>query len=80
MKVIYSKDREAAYQTLSIDIEADAGEMFPYLGTTKGISQWFPQLAFSEDENILKLTFDLGDGNYEELEVREYDEPECNRF
>ncbi|KKK33543.1 hypothetical protein WN59_12435 [Salinicoccus sediminis] len=80
MKTVYSKDQEAAYQTLSLTIEAAPRDIFHYLGTTEGISQWFPQLAFSTEDNILKLIFDLGDGNYEEMTVEEYDEPNAIGF
>lgn len=80
MKAVYSKDKQAAYQTLSIEIEGAPKEIFYYLGTTEGITQWFPELAFTKEENNHKLIFDLGDGDYEEMEVQEYHEPNVIGF
>lgn len=80
MKIAYDKDKQASYQSLEIEINAGTENVFFYLGTTAGISQWFPQLSFSKERESHKLFFDLGDGTFEEMEVREYDEPETIGF
>ncbi|WP_411843148.1 hypothetical protein [Salinicoccus sp. HZC-1] len=67
MKTAYDKDNQAAYQRLEIEINASQDEIFYYLGTTEDISQWFPQLSFSKNENIHTLRFNLGDGTFSVL-------------
>ncbi len=80
MKAIYSKDNEAAYQRLSLAIEAAPDEIFYYLGTTEGIRQWFPQLSFLKENETHKLIFDLGDSEFEKMEVSEYNAPKTIGF
>ncbi|MFD2829125.1 hypothetical protein [Corticicoccus populi] len=69
----YKKSVSAYHQTLRTEINSRPETVFEYLGTTKGISQWFPELSFKETDNGLKLLFDLGDGTFEEMDVLIYE-------
>jgi len=62
----YATNDTHAKQTLSVVIDAKAEQVFDYLATTEGISIWFRELSFNEENEVL---FDLGDGTYERMDI-----------
>lgn len=72
MRADYNTDDYNAYQTIEIEIDAAAEEIFHYISTTEGIRQWFPELTFDDEPWPEKLVFDLGDGEWEYMDILEF--------
>lgn len=77
MQVSYHTKDNNAYQKVMIEINSSPEHIFAYLGTTKGIKQWFPELSFKGTE---KLMFDLGNEEFEEMEILRYQNPNFIHF
>ncbi|NMA65211.1 MAG: hypothetical protein GX957_03080 [Clostridiaceae bacterium] len=77
MQTSFHVKDDYAYQKVMIEISSTPEEIFPYLATTKGVQQWFPELSYRGSE---ELRFDLGDGTYEDMEVMRYDNPNVIHF
>lgn len=71
IKKEFIKHENTAQQILQSTIHASKETIFQYLATTEGISQWFPQLSFKQEDNQLYLLFDMGDGTFEKMKVYE---------
>lgn len=80
MKTKYDKDQKSYYQTIQTEIAAETETVFEYLGTTNGISKWFPELSFNKNHSTHTLIFDLGNGSYEEMNVISYQNPRHIKF
>lgn len=76
----YSKDQTAYYQKLQTEIQAEPEQIFEYLGTTEGISQWFPELSFTEKNSETKLIFTLAEDDLIEMDILIYDKPTRIKF
>lgn len=68
----YAKDDTHAFQTLIIDIQAGNQIVFQHLSTTEGVSQWFPQLSLTQDDDEKFVQFDMGDGTFEKMSLLDY--------
>lgn len=68
----YSKDSTNAYQSLTVNIQADKEKVFKHLATTEGISSWFPQLSLTKENDEQLVLFDLGDGTFEKMRLLDY--------
>lgn len=77
MQVSYHTKDTNAYQKVMIEIDSSPEHIFTYLGTTKGIKQWFPELSFKGTE---RLIFDLGNEEIEEMEILRYQNPDFIHF
>lgn len=76
IKKEFLKNENNAQQILQSTIQASKETIFHYLATTEGISQWFPQLSFKQKGTQLYLSFDMGDGTFEEMKVFEFKKDE----
>lgn len=72
MRVDYNTDDNNAYQTIEIEIDATAENIFYYISTAEGIRQWFPELSFDDEPRPEKLVFTLGDDDWEYMDVLEF--------
>lgn len=68
----YSKDSIQAKQVLTTLVQADKKEVFHYLATTEGISNWFPQLAIEDEKDVKAVVFDLGNDTFEKMALLDY--------
>ncbi len=77
MQTSYHMKDNNIYQKVIARIDSSPEHVFAYLGTTKGIQQWFPVLSFKGTE---RLIFDLGNDNFEDMEIFRYESPKFIHF
>lgn len=77
MQTSYHMKDSNLYQKVITQIDSSPDNIFVYLGTTKGIQQWFPELSFKGTERLL---FDLGNDEFEDMEVFRYESPKFIHF
>ena len=67
MEIFFKKTEDAYIQSLKSTMNGPRKTIYPLLSTTEGISSWFPQLSFRDNE----LVFDLGNNEEEIMKVLE---------
>lgn len=77
MQVSYHTDHDSAYQKLITEVAARPDDIFPLLGTTLGVQQWFPELSVRGGDVI---TFGHGTEDEEDCEIYKYENPKVLHF
>ena len=77
MQTSYHMKDNNIYQKVITRIDSSPENIFAYLGTTKGIQQWFPELSFKGTERLL---FDLENDEFEDMEIFRYENPKFIHF
>lgn len=77
MQTSYHTKDNHVYQKVITRIDSTPEDIFPYLGTTKGIQQWFPELSFKGTERLL---FELEDDQFKEMKIFRYENPKFIHF
>lgn len=72
MEVKYLKGEQGITQNVIQHIDANTDQVFPYLSTTEGIQQWFPQLSFKDQEVGGTVVFNMEDTR-QEMEITHYE-------
>ena len=77
MQTSYHTKDNHVYQKVMIRIDKTPENIFPSLGTTKGIQKWFPELSFKGTERML---FQLEKDVFEEMDILRYENPNFIHF
>lgn len=77
MQTSYHMKDNYVYQKVMTRIDSTPENIFPYVGTTKGIQEWFPELSFKGTE---RLMFQLEEDTFEEMEIFRYENPRFIHF
>ena len=77
MQTSYHMKDNNIYQKVITRIDSSPENIFAYLGTTKGIQQWFPELSF---KGTVRLLFDRGNDEFEDMKIFRYENPKFIHF